>query len=311
MRRSFGVGGYGVTIDVRDKRAATPWSEQPLVRTADPHLVLREPPPLQIADRTAEEEFARSFAEDPSRYWHPLDDDLGEDAGHVWYHSIEFPDGTVTPGMFDHRPLVPHYGLPADLRNKRALDVGSGDGFWAFELERRGAEVTSLDIEHFSDTDYPIALQRVYQERPTRLSFRRGMEIAHRRLNSKVKLVNRPVYELDPDDVGTFDFVHAGDILLHLRDPALALQRIRTVADGEVLFADLFEPGLDEAGVGTGLMRFRGGWTDATWWSPSLSALAQMVADAGFRDVELVTTYRLAPRGLTDGPWRAVLRACT
>jgi tRNA (mo5U34)-methyltransferase len=213
--------------------------------------------------------------------------------------------------MYDHRPLLPHYGLPVDLRGKRALDVGSGDGFWAFELERRGGEVTSVDVETFADTDFPRALHRTYLQHPTKLSFRRGMEIAHRRLGSKVKLVNRPVYELDPDDVGTFDFVHAGDILLHLRDPALALQRIRSVADGDVLFADLFDPVLDELGVGPGLTRFRGGWTDATWWGPSLSALGQMVVDAGFRDVELLTTYRLAPRGTSEGPWRAVFRART
>jgi 2-polyprenyl-3-methyl-5-hydroxy-6-metoxy-1,4-benzoquinol methylase len=66
---------------------------------------------------------------------------------HSWYHTIEFPDGSATPGQFDHRDLVPHYGLPEDLAGKRALDVGSGNGFWAFELEKRGADVTSLDIE--------------------------------------------------------------------------------------------------------------------------------------------------------------------
>ena len=60
---------------------------------------------------------------------------------------------------FDHRDLVPHYGLPHDLRGQRALDIGSGDGFWAFELERRGAEVTSYDIESFRDVDLPPALK--------------------------------------------------------------------------------------------------------------------------------------------------------
>ncbi|MCU1429718.1 MAG: hypothetical protein JWL83_3718, partial [Actinomycetia bacterium] len=256
-------------------------------------------------------DFALRFAEEPSRVWHPTDDDLGDDSGLVWYHTIEFPDGSITPGMYDHRPLVPHYGFPASLRGKRALDVGSGDGFWAFELERRGAEVTSLDIETFADTDFPRALHRIYVDHPVKLSFRRGMEIAHRRLGSKVKLVNRAVYDLDPDDIGTFDFVHAGDILLHLRDPALALQRIRSVTDGECLLADVFDPALDELGVGPGLTRYRGGWTDAMWWAPALSTLAQMVADAGFRDVQIVTTYNLAPRGAAQGPWRAVLRAHT
>jgi SAM-dependent methyltransferase len=234
---------------------------------------------------------------------------VDEVSSHPWYHTIELPDGIVTPGRYDHRQLVPHYGLPDDLRGKRALDVGSGDGFWAFELERRGAEVTSLDVETFADVDLPPALHEIFQERPVDLSFRRGIDIARRRLGSSVKLVNINIYDLDPDRVGTFDFVHTGDILLHLRDPVLALQSLRAVTSGEALIADTFDPSLDKLGTGPGLTRYRGGWHDVTWWSPALSTLTQMVADAGFDDVEVVTTYRLTDRQSTvRGPWRAILR---
>jgi tRNA (mo5U34)-methyltransferase len=69
-----------------------------------------------------------------------------------------------------------------------------------------------------------------------------GSPLPHRRLGSAVKLVNGPVYDLHPDTAGTFDFVHAGDILLHLRDPALALQRLRAVCSGALLLADAFDP---------------------------------------------------------------------
>src|SRR6266540_1871728 len=62
-----------------------------------------------------------------------------------WYHSIELAPGLVTEGTFDHRPYVDRYGLPGDLSGRRALDVGTFDGFWAFELERRGARVDALD----------------------------------------------------------------------------------------------------------------------------------------------------------------------
>ena len=37
----------------------------------------------------------------------------------------------------------------------RALDVGTWDGFWAFEMERRGAEVTALDLDDERDLDWP------------------------------------------------------------------------------------------------------------------------------------------------------------
>jgi tRNA (mo5U34)-methyltransferase len=270
-------------------------------------LVAQPPPPVAVESRKDEVAFARAFAADPAGEWKPLSD-MDEESGHTWYHTIELPDGSTTPGMYDHRPLVPHYGLPDDLTGKRALDIGSADGFWAFELERRGAEVTSLDVTTFAETDFPRALRHIYTEHPLELPFRRGMEIARRRLDSSVKLVNQPVYDLDPDAIGTFDLVHAGDILLHLRDPALALQRIRDVTSGECLIADLFDPTLDGLGAGGGLSRFLGGWSDATWWSPALSTLTQMVADAGFDDVEVVTTYNLPPEGASEGPWRAVIR---
>jgi hypothetical protein len=47
----------------------------------------------------------------------------------------------------------------------------------------------------------------------------------------------------------------------------------------------------------------------AGWWMPSLGTLVQMVIDAGFSDVEVVTVYSLVPRGMGDGPWRVALRA--
>src|ERR1700678_4471248 len=63
----------------------------------------------------------------------------------VCYHTIELPGGVTTPGQSDLRKQARRL-LPADLRGKRALDVGTFDGFWAFELERRGAEVVAIDI---------------------------------------------------------------------------------------------------------------------------------------------------------------------
>ena len=303
--------GFGLTIELPDRveRAIRRLRPKPAAPTEK--LVLQPPPLIAVDSREHERAFINDFVANASAQSQADANDSDEVSGHPWYHTIELPDGSVTPGRFDHRGLVPHYGLPDDLRGKRALDVGSGDGFWAFELERRGAEVTSLDIETFADVDLPPALHEIFVERPVDLSFRRGLEIARRRLGSRVKLINGPIYDLDPDEVGTFDLVHAGDILLHLRDPALALQRLRAVTSGQSLLADCFDPVLDTLGAGPGLTRYRGGWHDATWWAPALSTLTQMVADAGFENVQVVTTYNLSERNGVRGLWRAVLRAQT
>src|SRR4051794_41962593 len=55
----------------------------------------------------------------------------------LWYHTLEVAPGVVTPGWFDLRPIVDKMPWP-DVRGKRCLDVGTFDGFLAFELERRG-----------------------------------------------------------------------------------------------------------------------------------------------------------------------------
>ena len=58
----------------------------------------------------------------------------------IWYHTIELAPGVETPGWFDLRPIVDQLPWP-DVRGKRCLDVGTYDGFLAFEMERRGASV--------------------------------------------------------------------------------------------------------------------------------------------------------------------------
>lgn len=69
------------------------------------------------------------------------DDDKAAIEKQPWYHSIQLPDGSVTEGAFDHRQLVPFYGIPTDLQGMRVLDVATADGFWAFEFKRRGGDV--------------------------------------------------------------------------------------------------------------------------------------------------------------------------
>src|ERR1019366_10399961 len=58
-----------------------------------------------------------------------------------WYHSMELPDGRVIPGFQSldaSRNRLAQFPVPGDLRGKRALDIGAWDGWFSFELERRG-----------------------------------------------------------------------------------------------------------------------------------------------------------------------------
>src|SRR5918996_1511962 len=72
-----------------------------------------------------------------------------------WYHTLELRPGEWTDGWFDLRPAIKHYGLPEDMTGMRALDVGTFDGFWAFEMERRGADVVAIDVESLEAAEWP------------------------------------------------------------------------------------------------------------------------------------------------------------
>lgn len=224
-----------------------------------------------------------------------------------WYHTIDLPGGVTTPGVLDHRPLLPHYGLPIYLDGKRALDVGTCDGFWAFEMERRGAVVTAADVGRFAEYDFPPAVRDALIDRNIDRDTGAAFACAKRALSSGVTRIERSVYDLAAEDIGTYDFVHAGDLLLHLEDPIRALRAIRNVTNGTALLVDCVDPKLP-----SGTTRYLGGWSSVTWWTPSIDALVQMISDAGFAHVRIHTMYQLsASRGPTGGPWRIAVLAST
>ncbi|HVW81533.1 MAG TPA: methyltransferase domain-containing protein [Mycobacteriales bacterium] len=225
-----------------------------------------------------------------------------------WYHTIELPGGIRTPGQFDHAELLPRYGLPASLAGKRAIDVATFDGYWAFEMERRGADVTAIDLDDSADLDFPTQVKQRLSQFGPMPRMGKGFAIAHEALQSKVKRLGTSVYSLDPDKHGTFDFAHCGDLLLHLRDPLTALEHIRSVTTGSFLLCDVVDPDARPSKYGP-VLSYRGGWSDVTWWVPSLEGLAQMIIDAGFASVHVNCVYRLAKTAESDGYWRASITA--
>ncbi|MDE3198431.1 MAG: TIGR04290 family methyltransferase, partial [Acidobacteriota bacterium] len=65
-----------------------------------------------------------------------------------WYHSIELPDGGVIEGhqsVEQLRRRIAQFPIPADLTGRRVLDIGAWDGWFSFEMERRGASVLAVD----------------------------------------------------------------------------------------------------------------------------------------------------------------------
>ena len=129
-----------------------------------------------------------------------------------------------------------------DVRGKRCLDVGTWDGYLAFELERRGAsEVVALDIPDHQDWDWPPDVRAQGGERLAELAGPEkgaGFSVAREAKGSAVEKVDMTVYDLSPERVGNFDVVLCGSLMLHLRDPLRALEAIRSVCTGQFLSSE-------------------------------------------------------------------------
>src|SRR3954468_2530257 len=206
-----------------------------------------------------------------------------------WYHTLELGDGVVTDGMFDHRPVLDRYPIPADLTGMRCLDVATMDGFWAFEMERRGAaSVTALDLEDPEQLDWPAALRADHDKSMDETKAER-FAIAKRELGSNVERVLMSAYDLSPE-LGSFDFVFCGDLLLHLKDPITPVENIRSVCTGSAVIVNVikkfrFYEGRPMAEL-DGIDVFQ-------WWLTNLEGLVRIVRSAGFARVEAAPTFEV------------------
>jgi tRNA (mo5U34)-methyltransferase len=238
----------------------------------------------------------------------------------TWYHTIDLADGVVTPGEYDTRRAAERIPFPADLLGKRCLDVGTQDGFWAFEMERRGAsEVLAIDLDDPRRIDFSEPVPRLSEDQLAKRHARAGaFSCAHRALGSGVERRDQSVYDLHPDHVGRFDFAFIGTLLLHLREPVRALTAIRNVLapGGSLLVNDAISLRLTllhpRAAVHT--LSLEPG--RPFWWIPNARGIARYVEKAGFTGVRGGRPY-FVPRGpgyarpplpqtLTNFAWRAV-----
>jgi len=191
------------------------------------------------------------------------------------YHSIRLPSGEILTGANSlewQEQRLNAFGLPADLTGKRVLDIGPWDGYYTFEMERRGASVTAID---YVDLD----------------TFR----TLHRAFSSQAAYLRLDVYELDPAIHGQFDIVLCLGVLYHLKHPLLAMEKICAVTSGVCVF-DTFvvdgearlqgiQPPMPYAEFYEGIEL--AGQVD-NWCGPTVSAVEAWIRAAGFARAEVL-----------------------
>jgi len=202
-----------------------------------------------------------------------------------WFHNLHLPDGTETaPAHFlgdfptyKWQALAPH--IPERLDGWTALDIGCNAGYYSFELARRGAIVTGIDV----DPHYLRQARWAAREL--------GLE-------NVVEFREMQVYDLAAEDE-SFDLVLFMGVFYHLRYPLLGLDIVTRHTAKLMVFQTMTMPGMevypdtgdypiDERDVllkpGWPRMAFierRFAGDPTNWWVPNHAAVEAMLRSSG------------------------------
>jgi tRNA (mo5U34)-methyltransferase len=191
-----------------------------------------------------------------------------------WYHCIELVPGFTTQGFSGLSAESPRwetdYIFPRlkELRGKSLLDIGTMNGFFAFQAEQRGATPV-------------VAMDR---DPPTFPDAREAFDLAARAMGSSVSYRALSVYDLDPSDPGTFDYVLFYGVLYHLKFPMYGLYRVANVCR-EVLLLETHVTVKDDYKWPLMLFYPAAELNDeaTNWWGPNVRCVDALVEHLGFK----------------------------
>jgi tRNA (mo5U34)-methyltransferase len=191
-----------------------------------------------------------------------------------WFHTFNFGNGIVTSGYDNPYKRIKTLHIPEDLSGMTVLDIGSWDGFFAFEAERRGASrVLATDSFCWSGEGWGT---------------KDGFNLARNILNSKVEDREIDVLEMSPEKIGEFDLVLCLGVLYHMRNPLLALERIASVTKGQLIL-DTHVDGLMPRRPMIAFYPGKELNNDPTnWCGPNRAAVEAMLKTVGFSRVKTV-----------------------
>jgi len=198
-------------------------------------------------------------------------EELLERVGKIfWWHKMDL-DGIVTPGRSNTLDKLEKIKLPDSLEGKSVLDVGAWDGFYSFECERRGAErVLAVDSELHSWGAFQTG--------------QAGFLLAHEVYNSKVEYRSMEMHELTVDSVGQFDIVLFLGVIYHVHYPHYILKNLGEITKELMIFETAALTDYEERpAMFIDKKSFK--------WHPNIKGCYQLLKEAGFSDVEMVTPY--------------------
>jgi len=208
-----------------------------------------------------------------------------------FYHTMELPGYGVMEGEWDLRRGVDEYLGNVAFAGQRVLEIGPASGFLTFEMEKRGAEVVSVEVTEDHGWDfvpYPASrLEEVFG--PRRIVMQRlknSYWFSHAAHHSRAKVYYGDVYHL-PAALGEFDIAVMGSLLLHCRDPLRIVEQCGKKARS-LIITDMFHPELEGAPL-CRLAPAPQNFLWHTWWHFSAEFFTQFLAVMGFATTEIWT----------------------
>jgi O-methyltransferase len=215
-----------------------------------------------------------------------------------FYHTVELPGYGVISGDWDLRRGVDDYLGNVAFAGHRVLEIGPASGFITFEMEKRGAEVVSVEVtaEHGWDfVPYPASkLEEVFG--PRRIVMQRlknSYWFSHAVQQSRARVYYGDVYNL-PSSLGKFDIAVMGSVLLHCRDPLRIIEQCGKNATS-LIITDMFHPDLEDAPI-CRLAPTSQNFLWHTWWHFSTQFFTQFLAVMGFNKTK-TSTHQQYHRG--------------
>ena len=199
-----------------------------------------------------------------------------------WFHNFEVMPGVWTNGVDETLRKLEALHLPENLTGKTVLDIGAYDGFFSFECERRGAQVTACDS--------------VIWDAPGSDAWK-CFKLLCDFYKSGVEIWKLPVEELHP--LGEpFDIVLFMGVLYHSKNPYFYLEKVTSMVKDLLILETL----VDCLDVNRPAAAFypQGSLNNdsSTHWGLNTLAIVEILKELGFKKIDVFDPWDM------DTAWR-------
>lgn len=217
-----------------------------------------------------------------------------------FYHTMEIPRQGLINGQWDLRSGIRQYTGGVDFQGKRVLEIGTASGFACFFMEQQGADVVAYDLSEKQAWDLvPLAGADSAREAAKRRDVIRRINnsywLAHKAFQSKARVVYGTVSDI-PSAIGLVDVSTFCSVLVHVRDPFLALSNAARLTRETIVVTDLLDPKKNEGPLLTSpgaapvmefLPDFRTGDPLDAWWRLTPEIIVSFLGVLGFEETTL------------------------